>query len=144
MADTFAALIVKFSPDLCSLIFRGGRFASRTAGIYLGDELGKHLETNGHTVSSRRTGGLSDSHYDYLESKRANFRYKYIITYFPRRDDDRWMLIKYDLNIGWLKRLFGATSDIPIGDPIHKVLRDFGEKFEDSKLLKRSEINAAH
>lgn len=134
MADSFVALILRFSPDI----------GSRIAGMQLAQDLGKHLETNGHTVSSRRTGGLSDCHYDYLESKQANVRYKYIITYFPRRDDDRWMLIEYDLDVGWLKRLFGASGDISIGDPIHELLRDFGAKYEDSKLLKRSEINAAH
>ncbi len=138
MTDNFAALTLRLSPEF----FPDGDDGSRVAGMHLAQELGKHLEMNGHAIPSWVKGGCEEDAWVYLESERSNVRYQYIISYFPRRDEDYWMSIHYDLNVGWLRRLFGASSDIPIGDPIHNVLRDFGAKYKDSNLLTRSEVDA--
>jgi hypothetical protein len=140
MREPYAVLAL----SLPEAYFLDGDASCRLAGTYIALELGTHLEKHGHKIPPWVRGGCQEDAWVYLESECMGVRYSYTIVSFPRGDNLRSMAVQYDVAVGWLKRLFGATPTISADDPIHALLREFGARYENSELLTRSEFRSQY
>jgi hypothetical protein len=136
---SYAVLALTLAPEF----FPEGDDICKFAGTHLAHELGEHLEKNGHKIPSWVRGGCQEDWGVYFESERQDVRYQYMIMFFPR-GDVHGMAIQYDIRVGWFRRLFRGQPSIPMDDPIHEVLREFGTQYKDSELLTRPRFDALY
>ena len=137
MQEPLAVLVVSLPEDK----FPDGDETCRAACMHLAGELSNFLEQQGHMIPSWARGGCPEDCWVYVESECRGTRYRFAIMYFPRQGDDCSMAIQYGLRVGWWKWLFRIKPRLEANDPIHDLLRAFGERYTGCEMLTQPEFD---
>ena len=132
--------VLAFSmPEEC---FPEGDEACITAGLHIARELGAHLQSHGHVIPEWVQGGCREDCWVYLASEIGGTPYRYDILFFPRSDNS--IAVRYGRRVGFWHRVFRGRPDLDTDDPIHEIMRAFGEQYENAELMTEKQFDSQY
>lgn len=138
MANSFVAVVVRVPdehfPDYDDICLTAGNFVCR--------KLETHLIQNGHSIPDWIQGGCEEDWGVYFKSKLNETHFDYHIGFFPAPENSsqNQMLIQYRVHLPFLKRLFRNPFALLPDDPMHQIMRSFGDLFSESRMLTQSQF----
>ena len=113
-------------------------------GMKISKKLCAYLKQAGHSIPDWLGDGCAEDAWVHLESHADNKHYVYTIVFFPHNGHEHGMAIQYAQKISLMKRIFQKCDTVEPGDPLHKVVRDFGAGYDYSRAMSREDFDALY